>query len=70
MKSTHNTVHAYGISALAMLAMVTGTAVMIAACSSVKPPPKMFDQTLLSDRIQKPDLISASPVRKPRSVTR
>ena len=54
MKSTHHTARAYGKSALAMLAMVTGTAIMMAACSSVKPPPKMFDQSLLSDMIRVP----------------
>ena len=37
-----------------MFAMVTGTAVMLAACSSVKPPPKMFDQTMLPDMIRVP----------------
>ena len=38
MKSTHNTARAYGKSVLSTLAIITGTAVMIAACSSVKPP--------------------------------
>ena len=56
MKSTHNTARAHGKSALTMLVMVmvTGTAVMMAACSSVKPPPKMFDQSMLSDMVRVP----------------
>ena len=54
MRSTYNTARAQGKSALTMLAMVTGTAVMMAACSSVKPPPKMFDQTMLPDMIRVP----------------
>ncbi len=54
MKTTHNTARAYGKSALIMLVMVTGTAVMMAACSSVKPPPRMFDQTMLSEMIRVP----------------
>lgn len=54
MKTTHNSVRAYGKSALTILVMVTGTAVMMAACSSVKPPPKMFDQDMLSEMIRVP----------------
>ena len=54
MKTTHTTARAYGRSALSMLAMVTGTAVMMAACSSVKPPPKMFDQDMLAEMIRVP----------------
>ena len=54
MRSTRNTARVQGKSALTMLAMVTGTAVMMAACSSVKPPPKMFDQTMLPDMIRVP----------------
>ena len=54
MRSTYNTARARGKSTLAMFAMVTGTAVMMVACSSVKPPPKMFDQTMLPDMIRVP----------------
>ena len=38
MKSTHNTAHAYGKSVIATLCMVTGTAFIMAACSTAKPP--------------------------------
>ena len=54
MKSTHNTVRAYGKSAIAMLCMVTGTAVMMAACSSVKPPAKEYSQDRLVESIRVP----------------
>ena len=54
MKSTHNTARAYGKSALTMLTMVMGTAVMMGACSTVKPPPRMFDQTMLPDMVRVP----------------
>ena len=54
MRSTHTTARTRGKSTLAMFAMVTGTAVMLAACSSVKPPPKMFDQTMLPDMVRVP----------------
>lgn len=54
MRSTYNTARARGKSTLAMFVMVTGTAVMMVACSSVKPPPKMFDQTMLPDMIRVP----------------
>ena len=40
MKSTDNTVRAYGKSAIAALVMVTGTALIMAACSTAKPPAK------------------------------
>ncbi len=54
MKSTHNTAKAYGKSALATLAMVAGTAVMMAACSSVKPPAKEYSQDRLVEAIRVP----------------
>ena len=54
MKSTHNTARAYGKSALSTLAMITGTAVMIAACSSVKPPAKEYSQDNLVEAIRVP----------------
>ena len=54
MKSTHNTARAYGKSALTMLAMVVGTTVMMGACSSVKAPPKMFDQGMLTEAVRVP----------------
>ena len=54
MKSTHNTARAYGKSALSTLAIITGTAVMIAACSSVKPPAKEHSQDNLVEAIRVP----------------
>ncbi len=54
MKSTHNTALAYGKSALTTLAMVAGTAVMMAACSSVKPPAKEYSQDRLVESIRVP----------------
>jgi len=54
MKSTHNTVRAYGKSAIATLAMVTGTAIIMAACSTAKPPAKQFSQDLLTESIRVP----------------
>jgi len=54
MKSTHNTARAYGKSALATLVMVTGTAIIMAACSTAKPPAKQFSQDLLTESIRVP----------------
>ena len=54
MKSTHNTLWAYSKSAAATLAMVTGTAVLMAACAGVKPPPKEFTQDRVDEQIQVP----------------
>ena len=54
MKSTHNTVRAYGKSAITTLVMVTGTAVIMAACSTVKPPAKEYSQDLLTESIRVP----------------
>lgn len=54
MKTTHNTARAYGKSAIAMLCMVTGTAVIMAACSTAKPPAKEYSQDKLPDTIRVP----------------
>ncbi len=54
MKSTRTTAKAYGKVALATLAMVAGTAVMMAACSSVKPPAKEYSQDRLAEAIRVP----------------
>lgn len=54
MKSTYNTVRAYGKSAIATLALVTGTAFIMAACSSVKPPAKQYSQDNLVESIRVP----------------
>ena len=54
MKSTHNTARAYGKSALATLAMVTGTALIMAACSTAKPPAKEYSQDRLTESIRVP----------------
>ena len=55
MKTIHNTARAYGKSALTTLAMIAGTAVMMAACSSVKPPAKEYSQDRLVESIRVPD---------------
>lgn len=54
MKSTHNTLWAYSKSAAVTVAMVTGTAVLMAACAGVKAPPKEYTQERLDDQIQVP----------------
>ena len=54
MKSTHSTAWAYAKGTAATLAMVTGTALMIAACSTVKAPPKEFTQDMLDPQVQVP----------------
>ncbi len=54
MKSTHNTAHAYGKSAIATLVMVTGTALLMAACSTAKPPAKEYSQDRLTESIRVP----------------
>ena len=54
MKSTHNTVRAYGKSALGTLVIVAGTALMMAACSTVPTPPKAYSQDLLPENIRVP----------------
>lgn len=54
MKSTRNTLWAYSKTAAVTLAVVTGTVGLMAACSSVKPPPKEYSQVRLDDQIQVP----------------
>jgi Protein of unknown function (DUF3455) len=54
MKSTHNTIRAYGKGALVTIAMVAGTSLMMAACSTVKAPPKEYSQELLPDAVKVP----------------
>ena len=54
MKTTHNTLWAYGKSAVVTLVVVTGTVGLMAACSSIKPPPKEYSQVTLDAQIQVP----------------
>ena len=55
MRSTHNTVIACSKSALTTLAMVTGTAVIMAACSSVPAPPRpTYSQDKLVEAVRVP----------------
>ena len=54
MKTTHNTVRAYGKSAIATLCMATGTAFIMAACSTAKPPAKEYSQDKLVESIRVP----------------
>ena len=54
MKTTHNSAMAYGKSAITMLAMVTGTAVLMAACANVKPVVRVFSQDTLAEAIRVP----------------
>lgn len=54
MKTTHNTLFAYGKSALATLGLVTGTALLMAACSSAAKPPKEYSQDMLPASVQVP----------------
>ena len=54
MKTTHNTVRAYGKSGIATLFMVTGTAFIMAACSTAKPPAKEYSQDRLVESIRVP----------------
>ena len=55
MKSTHNTILAFGKSALTTVAMVTGTALIMAACSTnPAPPPRTFTQDKLVEAIRVP----------------
>ncbi|WP_421955925.1 DUF3455 domain-containing protein [Polaromonas sp.] len=53
MKSTHNTVRAYGKGALTTLAMVLGTTVLMAACN-VTPVVRPYDQTKFSEKVRVP----------------
>ena len=54
MKTTHNTGRAYGKSAIATLCMATGTAFIMAACSTAKPPAKEYSQDRLVESIRVP----------------
>ena len=55
MKSTHNTMLACGKSALTTLALVTGTAVIMAACSSAPAPPRpSYSQDKLVESMRVP----------------
>jgi hypothetical protein len=54
MKTTHNTARAYGKSAMATLCMVTGTALIMAACTTAKPPAKEYSQDMLNESIRVP----------------
>ncbi len=54
MRSTHNTVQAYGKGVAVTLVMAVGTAAIMAACSSVKPPAKEYSQDRLVDSIRVP----------------
>lgn len=53
-KTTHNTARAYGKTAIATLVMVTGTAVMMAACTTAKPVAKEYSQDRLEASIRVP----------------
>lgn len=55
MKTTHNTLLAYGKSAAVTLAVVTGAVGLLAACATVKPPPKEYSQVMLDPQIQVPE---------------
>jgi hypothetical protein len=54
MKSTHNTAIAYGKGAAATLTMALGTAFIMAACSTAKPPAKEFSQDKVADMVRVP----------------
>ena len=54
MKSIHNTAWAYTKGTAVTLAMVTGTAVLMAACATVGAPPKEYTQDLLDPMVQVP----------------
>ena len=54
MKTTHSTARAYGKSVLSVLCMTTGTAVLMAACSTAKPPAKEYSQDRLVESIRVP----------------
>jgi hypothetical protein len=54
MKSTHSTLWAYSKIAATALAMVTGTAVLMAACDGDSPPPMTYVQDRPDVRIQVP----------------
>ena len=52
MKIDRNTLFAFSKSTAVTLAVVTGAATLMAACSGVKPPPKEYAQERLDDQIQ------------------
>ena len=54
MKSTHNVIWAYSKSAAVTVAMVTGTAALMVACSGVAPLPKEYTQDQLDATIMVP----------------
>ena len=54
MKPNHNTARAYGKSSIGTLCLVTGTAFIMAACSTAKPPAKEFSQDKLVESIRVP----------------
>ncbi len=53
MKSTHNTLIAYGKSTLATLGIVTGTALLMVACN-VTPKVRTWDQSSVAPKVQVP----------------
>ena len=54
MKSTQNKARAYDKSALGTLCLVTSTALLMAACSTAKPPAKQYSQDRLEESIRVP----------------
>ena len=54
MKKMHTTLWVQSKSAALTLAIVTGTATLLAACAGVKPPPKEYAQERLDEQIQVP----------------
>ena len=54
MKKTHNTLRAHSKSAITKLCMVTGAALVMAACSTAKPPAKEYSQEKLVESIRVP----------------
>ena len=54
MKSTHNTAIAYSKGAAAAVAIVLGTAGIMAACSTAKTPAKEFTQDKVADLVRVP----------------
>ncbi|MDO9406320.1 MAG: DUF3455 domain-containing protein [Polaromonas sp.] len=54
MKSTHNKIRAAGKGLLTTIIMVTGTAALMAACSTVKAPPKAYNQDQLPAAVMVP----------------
>ena len=54
MKSTHNTAIAYAKGTAGTLAVVLGTTLIIAACSTAKTPAKEFTQDKVADMVRVP----------------